>query len=153
MSSQRILFTCSSGGHLEEILQLQKIIAKSNSYLFTETNQKDLKDFGKVYTVNQINRKEKNFFINFIKLFFLSRKIIKKIRPSVIVSTGALVTVPMCIIGKFMHIKIIYIESFARIDKPSLTGKIMYKFADVFVVQWKDLLKYFPKAKFWGGIF
>lgn len=153
MSLPRILFTCSSGGHLEELLQLQEIIMENESYLFTEKNQKKLKEFKKVYTVKQINRKEKRFGLNFLKLFFLSYKIIKEIQPSIIISTGALVTVPICIIGKMNHIKIIYIESFARIDKPSLTGKIMYKFADIFIVQWKDLLKYFPKAKFWGGIF
>ena len=35
----RILFTCSSGGHLEELLQLKKIIKENESYLLTEANQ------------------------------------------------------------------------------------------------------------------
>lgn len=91
--------------------------------------------------------------MHFLKLFFISSKIYKKIKPDTIISTGALVTVPICIIGKLHHKKIIYIESFARINSPSLTGKIMYKFADEFIVQWEDMLKYFPKAHYWGGIF
>ena len=49
--------------------------------------------------------------------------------------------------------KIIYIESFARCNKPSLTGKIMYKFADIFIVQWEEMLEFFPKAMYGGGIF
>lgn len=153
MKPKTILFTCSSGGHLEELLQLREIIIQNNSYLFTEKNQRKLRDFKKVYIVDQINRKEKNFLLKFLKLFILSYKVIKNVKPAMIISTGALVTVPISMIGKMMHIKIIYIESFARIEEPSLTGKIMYKFADVFIVQWKELLKYFPKAKFWGGIF
>lgn len=149
----KILFTCSSGGHLEELLQLRKLIDKNESYLLTENNQIHDDLFIKIFKVNQINRKEKFFIFHFFKLFFKSAKIYKKIKPEVIISTGALVTVPVCFIGKLCHCKIVYIESFARIYKPSLTGKIMYKFADVFIVQWPELLSFFPKAKYFGGIF
>jgi len=76
-----------------------------------------------------------------------------KERPSCIISTGALATYPICIIGFIMRIKIIYIESFARVDSPSLTGKLMYKFADLFIVQWEEMLEVYPKAKYGGGIF
>lgn len=50
-------------------------------------------------------------------------------------------------------IHIIYIESFARVDEASLTGKLMYPLADLFLVQWEDMLKVFPKAIYAGGIF
>ncbi|TSO25674.1 PssD/Cps14F family polysaccharide biosynthesis glycosyltransferase [Lactobacillus sp. LL6] len=149
----KILFTSSSGGHLEELLQLNSIIIDNESYILTEKNKKNLSKFKKVFLLNQINRKEKSFFMHFLKLFFISSKIYRRIKPDTIISTGALVTVPICIIGKLHHKKIIYIESFARINTPSLTGKIMYKFADEFIVQWEDMLKYFPKAHYWGGIF
>lgn len=149
----KILFTSSSGGHLEELLQLNSIIIDNESYILTERNEKNLSKFKENFLLNQINRKEKSFFIHFLKLFFISSKIYKRIKPDVIISTGALVTVPICIIGKLHHKRIIYIESFARVNSPSLTGKIMYKFADEFIVQWKDMLKYFPKAHYWGGIF
>ena len=52
-----------------------------------------------------------------------------------------------------MRKKIIYIESFARVDNASLTGKLFYKIADVFIVQWEELLKIYPKAIYGGGIF
>lgn len=149
----KILFTCSSGGHLTELLQLKKIIIQNKSYLLTETNQLHNNLFEKVFKVQQINRKEKYFLFYFVKLFLKSRKIYNDVNPEVIISTGALVTVPICILAKLHHKKIIYIESFARIYNPSLTGKIMYKVADEFIVQWPELLKYYPKAKYFGGIF
>lgn len=149
----KILFTCSSGGHLEELLQLKEIIKNNTSYILTEKNQKELLFFKKKIIVKQINRKEKNFYLHLISLTLKSIKVLKRLKPDIIISTGALVTVPVCIVGKLMHIKIIYIESFARIYKPSLTGKIMYKFADVFIIQWPELKKYFPRAKYLGGIF
>ena len=101
----------------------------------------------------QINRKEKRFLIHFIKLFLTAYKIMMTERPDIIISTGALVTVPICLLGKMVGSKVIYIESFARITTPSLTGKIMYHFADVFIIQWPGLKGRFPKAKYLGGVF
>ena len=88
----------------------------------------------------------------FLKLFSDAGKIIEKEKPDVIITTGALLSFPFCFIGRKKS-KIIYIESFARVNNKSLTGKLIYPFADLFIVQWKSMLKYYPKAKYTGGIF
>ena len=106
-----------------------------------------------VYFVPQINRKEKGFMLHFVKLFFKVSKILKVEKPDYIISTGALATFPVCVIGKLRGVKIIYIESFARVDDASMTGKLMYPIADLFLVQWEEMLKIFPKAIYAGGIF
>lgn len=151
----KILFTASSGGHLSELTQLKKIILNNTSFLLTEKSE-ELSDsyiYQRVFYTNPINRKEKLFIIKFIKLFFKSIILYLKVKPDIVISTGALATVPICLISKMFNKKIIYIESFARIYDPSLTGKIMYRFADVFIIQWKELKKFYPKAKYFGGIF
>lgn len=73
--------------------------------------------------------------------------------PDIVISTGALSTVPACFIAKLKKKKLIYIESFAKTRSPSLTGRIVYRFADLFIVQWSPLLKFYPKAHYFGGIF
>lgn len=151
----KILFTASSGGHLSELTQLKKIILNNTSFLLTEKSE-ELSDsyiYQRVFYTNPINRKEKLFIIKFIKLFFQSMILYLKVKPDIVISTGALATFPICLISKMFNKKIIYIESFARIYDPSLTGKIMYRFADVFIIQWKELKKFYPKAKYFGGIF
>ncbi|GMM58370.1 N-acetylglucosaminyldiphosphodolichol N-acetylglucosaminyltransferase anchoring subunit [Maudiozyma humilis] len=45
---------------------------------------------------------------------------------------------------------IVYVESLARISTLSLTGKILYWLADLFVVQWEELLPALPRAKYYG---
>lgn len=60
---------------------------------------------------------------------------------------------PFCLAAKKMKKKIIYIESFARINELSLTGKMVYRMADEFIVQWPSLQKKYKKAKCFGGIF
>lgn len=148
----KILFTSSSGGHLEELLQLSKLIDKE-SVIVTEGKPSIEPKFKKKYFVKQLNRKENHFFLSFILLSIHEFHILRIEKPDIIISTGALVTVPICIFAKLMRKKVIYIESFARITTPSLTGKILYHFADLFVVQWKELLDVYPKAKYFGGIF
>ncbi len=150
----KICFVSSSGGHWEELLCLRKIISENASFFVTEKGSQadDFKGY-KLYTFPQINRKEKGFIKEFFHLFVESKKILNSEKPDVIITTGALLSYPFCLIGKLNKSKIIYIESFARVNKKSLTGRLVYPFADLFIVQWKSMLKYYPNAKYTGGVF
>ena len=90
---------------------------------------------------------------HFFRLFVEADKILKAEKPDVILSTGALVAYPFCLLGKLRGAKVVYIESFARVYNRSLTGRLVYPFADLFLVQWESLLSCYPKAKYVGGIF
>lgn len=150
----KVCFAASSGGHLEEIACLRKIEKNYDTFLITEKGKFDeVKFTDKIYYLKQINRKEFFFIFKFLIIFLKSFFIVFKENPNFIISTGALATIPVCLIGKIMGKKVIYIESFARIDKPSMTGKIIYKFADLFIVQWEEMLDYYPEAIYGGGIF
>ncbi len=134
---------------------LKKIADENNSFFVTEeggqVNDADLN--GKFYCVTQINRREKHFIKHFIALFHKAFNILKKEKPDAIITTGALAAFPFCLIGKLMRKKVIYIETFARVNGKSLTGRLVYPFADIFLVQWKEMLKCYPKAIYVGGIF
>jgi UDP-N-acetylglucosamine:LPS N-acetylglucosamine transferase len=152
--SKKICFAASSGGHLEEISQLREIRDENDCFLLTEENHfNELHFCEQVFYVPQINRTEKGFLFHFIKLFLESAKILKKEKPDCIISTGALMTFPICVLGKFTGRKIIYIESFARVDGLSLTGKLMKRVADLYIVQWEELVQYVPGSTYGGGIF
>jgi UDP-N-acetylglucosamine:LPS N-acetylglucosamine transferase len=72
-------------------------------------------------------------------------------RPDVVISTGAGIAIPtMLICKKLLGTKIIYIESAACVEKASKTGSFMYKYADLFLVQWPDMLQYYEKAIYAG---
>ena len=88
--------------------------------------------------------------------FFLCLKTVYlylKIRPKVIVTTGTHTAGPMCIIGKIFGSKIVYIETFANTSTKTATGKLLYPIADLFIVQWEEMLKLYPKAVYGGRIF
>jgi len=152
--AKKVCFVASSGGHLEEISRLREIESKYDSFLVTEKSDFEVKNFcEKKYLIYQMNRRELLFLPKFIWLFFVAWRLLYREKPDFIITTGALAAYPFCIIGKYMGMKIIYIESFARVYHPSLTGKLLYNFADLFVVQWEDMLELYPKSVLGGGIF
>ena len=90
---------------------------------------------------------------NLIKNTFLAIRVLLKEKPDLIISSGAAVAVPFFYIGKILGAKLIYIEVFDRIDKPTVTGKLVYPIADKFIVQWEEQKKVYPKAINLGSIF
>ena len=100
-----------------------------------------------------MNRRQLAFCPKFLILFIKAFCILLKERPDFIITTGALIAYPFCVIGKLMGVKIVYVESFARVKRPSLTGRLLYDYSDLFIVQWEDMLKLYPKSVLGGGIF
>ncbi|WP_293982736.1 PssD/Cps14F family polysaccharide biosynthesis glycosyltransferase [uncultured Clostridium sp.] len=150
----KICFISSSGGHFEQLMMLKPLMDKYKSFIVTEkTNYKVSGGNRTIYYLDQVNRNEKLFVLKMIKNSLKTLKIFIKEKPDVIITTGVLSAIPMCIIGKIFRKKLIYIESFAKVNTPTLTGKLIYKFADQFYVQWRDMLKIYPEAIYRGGIY
>lgn len=150
---KKVCFTASSGGHFEQLSMLSPLMKQYKSFIITEKTDYKINLKEQIYYVEQINRREKLFLIKLIKLFIMSFKIFFKENPDVIISLGALSTFPICLIGKVFGKKVIFIESFAKVNSPTLTGKLVYKFADLFIVQWEDLKNIYPNSTYGGGIY
>ena len=149
-----ILLTASSGGHLEEIANLDLLGELYEVMLLTEKTNCDISSwYNKVYYVPQVNRKELKCLLKLITNAFISLRVLLRHKPTAVISTGALATIPVCLLAKLMRIKVIYIESFARMDSPSRTGRLMYKIADKTIVQWEAVRKFYPNAIYGGSIF
>lgn len=150
------MFIASTGGHLAEILKVKKLFKKYSYILVTEKNSISI-NLQNEYNIEFLKLGNKVNIIKYIPVCFVnifkSLYLYFKYRPKVIYTTGAHTCVPLCIIGHFFKTKIIFIEVFDRIDNPSLTARIVYKFSDVFIVQHKEMLKVFPKAKYIGGVY
>lgn len=150
----KICFAASSGGHYEQLLMLKPLMEKYDSFVVTEeTIYKTKIKNEKMYYLYQVNRKEKIFFMRMIVNAIKSLRIFIAEKPDVVICTGVLAMIPMCFLVKIVGKKLIYIESFAKVTSATKTGKLMYKFADQFYVQWKPMLEIYPKAIYLGGIY
>ena len=89
------------------------------------------------------------FPLNIIKSFYL----FLKINPQVIVTTGAHTAVPMCYIAKLFKRKVIFIETLARVKSKSLSGKLINRIADLFLVQNEELLEIYENSIYKGELY
>lgn len=153
---KRVMFISSVGGHLTQLLELKSMFKDYDYVLITEKTEvtKDMK--GK-YNMNYLLYGSREYLLSYI--FKFSFNVLKsfylffKYRPNVIITTGAHTAVPMCYIGRLFGKKIIFIESYAKRTSPTLSGRLVYPIATTFVVQWETMLEFYPKAKYWGGIY
>lgn len=150
----KICFAASTGGHFEQLMMLRPLMEKHDSFILTEkTDYSVAKDTDRIYYLAQVNRKEKSWLFAMLANAFRSLGIFLKERPDAIICTGVLATIPMCLLCRLLGKQLIYIESFAKVTSPTETGKLMYKFAHRFYVQWESMLEIYPNAIYLGGIY
>ena len=148
----KVCLVGSSGGHLTHLYMLKPFWENKERFwvTFDKEDAKSLLENEKMYPCYYpTNRNIKNLIRN----TFLAIKILKKEKPDLIISSGAAVAVPFFWLGKLRGAKLIYIEVFDRVNKSTLTGKLVYPITDLFVVQWEEMKKVYPKAINLGSIF
>lgn len=154
---KKVLFISSVGGHLTQLLELQKLFDSYNYVIVTEKTDVTVDMKKKFKKVKFLKYGSREYLFSYFFIFgfnvFKSFLLFLKYRPQVIVTTGTHTAVPMCYIAKFFRRKIIYIESYAKRLSPTLAGKIIYPIADEFIIQWETLYEFYPKAKFYGTIY
>lgn len=156
----KICLECAEGGHLDEMLCIMDAFKGHELFFVTTkapTTEKLVENYDVYYVRRQYNTQSK-WAIYLRELILMNILIIYSIyilileHPNVIISTGGGATIPLCYVGKLMNKRIIYIESIARISKPSITGRILYPISDIFLVQWESMLKFYRRAQYWGKV-
>jgi len=136
---------CSAGGHLA---QAQAIV---------EEFRGDYDIFFVTYRLPHLGRGIGNYRTRFVTnphvhyplyLINLIQSLFVMIceRPDAIISTGSGVTIFPCLAAKLLGAKFIFVESGSRVVSPSRTGRLLYRFADLFLVQWPAMIEFYPKA-------
>lgn len=150
---KKLCFAASSGGHYEQLMMLKSLMEKNDSCIVTEKTSYNAKTDIRTYYMLQVNRRELLFLPKMIVNTFRAARILRKEKPDAVICTGVLAMIPLCFLGKMTGRKLIYLESFAKVTSATLSGKLLYKYADRFYVQWESMLEIFPKAVYKGGIY
>lgn len=155
---KKVLFISSTGGHLTEMMRLEKMFSDYDFRIITEKTPSSVflkKKYGDQLSYLVYGTKDHILTYPFKLLVncFKSLYYYFCFRPQYIITTGAHTAGPICCIGKLFGSKIIYIESFANIHTKTITGRLIYHFADLFIVQWKSMLKLYPRSIYGGWIY
>jgi len=156
----KVLVVLGSGGHTAQMLRLVELLGDRFEYEY-------LVGVGDELSLNKVKRRGEVFYAHkarshgdnpavvafkMMRLFWESFRIFRKAKPTAVISAGPGLAVPISIVAKIFGKKVIFIESWSRVSKASSSGRIIYRFADLFFIQWPDLKKAYPKAIYKGRL-
>lgn len=143
-TSTRVLFVCSSGGHLDQLLALlpqpEGVDIAIATFLKPDAASKisGMRSYGLYWPTN---RSVKALLINLKRAF----SVLRRERPEIIVSSGAAAAVPFFFVGKlFFDTKNVFIECFDRVDNATMTARLTKPVTDLYVCQWDTQLTDYP---------
>ena len=152
----KICYAASSGGHLAEVMKIKASLEEKGyaGFVITEkTGFSAEEGAGPFYYLLQVNRRQKSCLLRLTANAFRSLSILAKEKPDIVICTGALAVIPVCLLAKISGKKLVFVESSAAIQEPTRTGRFLYRYADRFYIQWESLEKYYPDARYLGGIY
>ncbi len=132
-----VLAIASAGGHWQQLMQIVEAFNDANLVL-ASTNP----DLGKIYgfeNVVYLSDYNKDNLPKVLAGLWQTFRIVRKIRPDLVVSTGA---APGLLCLFWAHVagaRTIWIDSIANSQKLSLSGQLATRFADVVLTQWQHL--------------
>ena len=147
-----ILLVCSTGGHLLQLVALRDVWGDASRawVTFDKSDARSLLRDERVYFARgPTNRNLPNLARNIL----LAPRIVRALRPRVVLTTGAGVAVPFAWAARLFGARVVYLESFTRIDSVSLSCRLIAPVADRVYVQWPELLERLPRARFAGNVF
>ncbi|GAX20131.1 beta-1,4-N-acetylglucosaminyltransferase [Fistulifera solaris] len=160
----KTLVILGSGGHTTEMLQLTKQLNRS-FYAPVEycrattdtTSVMRLPDrLAVVHTIPRAREVGQSYVTSLFSTIYAqwhAMFLIAKIRPGLILCNGPGTVLPLCVAALFWRVvgwcpgQIVFVESYCRVQTLSLTGKLLYFWADLFVVHWEELHRQYPRSK------
>lgn len=153
LSKTKICIPSSSGGHLTHMWLLRPIWSQAADRFWVTFDKEDANSLLEGECVYHCCYPTNRNIPNLVRNTVLAVKVLFKERPDLIVSSGAAVAVPFFLVGKLLGAKCVYVEVFDRVDKSTLTGRLLNGVADIFVVQWPEQLQVYKRAVNLGSIF
>jgi UDP-N-acetylglucosamine:LPS N-acetylglucosamine transferase len=151
MVKLKVCLAASGGGHLTELLKLSSCWGHHEIFFITTVPvvQGNLGELGDVHIVGECNRRCPIHLIIVLSRCF---KIILKEKPDVVISTGAAAGCLLCLLGKMLGAKVIWIDSITNIERLSLSGRMVRYISDLFLVQWPELADRYKKVEYIGAV-
>ena len=89
---------------------------------------------------------------NLLRNLRLAWRLLRRERPDVVVSCGAAVAFPFFLAARVLGIRTVYVEVYDRIELPTMTGRLCYPITSLFLLQWREQQRFYPRGRLIGGL-
>lgn len=134
---KRVLAIASGGGHWVQLLRLRPAFADQRvTYVTVRDSYRSDVAGAPFMVVNDATRWDK---IGLVKMALRLCWVMLKVRPQVVISTGAAPGYFAIRLGRLLGARTIWIDSIANVEAMSMTGMLVRKHADLWLTQWPHL--------------
>jgi beta-1,4-N-acetylglucosaminyltransferase len=154
-----VVLTCSGGGHLLQLLALRGSWQDfSHAWIVegTPDARSLLRDEQVVFAYGPMHRDLSNgphrILLAWLRNLHLAWRLLGQVRPKVVLTTGASTAVPFAWVGRLRGARVVYVESVTRIEKPSVSCRLIAPVADRVFVQWPELIPAVRGARYAGTV-
>jgi beta-1,4-N-acetylglucosaminyltransferase len=148
---RKLVLVCSSGGHLLQLHQLRPWW-EQHERLWVTFQTADavslLAGEETAWAHHPTTRNARNALRNLM----LAWRVLRRFRPDAVVSTGAGVAFPFFVASRLLGITTVYIEVYDRIDVPTLTGRLCERLSTLFLLQWPEQKRFYPRGEVIGPL-
>ena len=153
LSKAKVCIPTSSGGHLTHMRMLMPVLVGACDCFWVTFDKEDANSALAGERVYHCFFPTNRNVVNTVRNTLLAIRVLRHERPDLIISSGAAIAVPFFLVGKLLGVKTVYIEVFDRMDAPTLTGRLVRRFTDLFIVQWPEMTRVYPGSIDLGSIF
>lgn len=150
MKKKKILAVASMGGHWIQLLRITRCLENEYDVVYCSTNEKygTMAGGHDFYVTEDFNRKN---IWRLLPAFVRQYRMLGKIRPDVLLTTGAAPGLAFLLAARLRGIRTIWIDSIANVDRMSQSGKIATRIASRTYTQWPSLAG--DKVMYAGNVF
>ena len=147
----KAVLVASSGGHLLQLHRLQPWWERLERVWVT-FDKPDSRSLLADEDVRWEYHPTTRSAVNLVRNLGLAWRLLRAYRPDIVVSTGAGVAFPFFVVARLLGIKTVYVEVYDRIDVPTLTGRLCYPLASLFLLQWETQRRFYPRGQVIGRL-
>lgn len=155
----KTLCIVSGGGHLEEAVECFEAFARTEQVVVVYRHKGEMASFthplvSRVRLVSLYGAKGWRLYLSLVVNLFEFLWIFLRERPDILFSTGSEIAIGPFVMGKiFWRTKNVYVETVTRIRECTKTAHWVYRWSDLFLVQWPQQVSMFgPKARYEGRV-
>lgn len=136
-AGRRILAAASTGGHWEQLMLLAPAFeGGAVTFACTDPRQAEGRDLPGFVALSDYNQNQPLRLLRGLGETF---RIVRRLRPDVVISTGAAPGLLCLLWGRVFGARTIWIDSIANSERLSLSGRLARKFCHVTLTQWEHL--------------
>lgn len=146
-----VLLVSTQGGHLAQLLAMRGWWS-AHERVWVCPDTADVRDkLADEHVVTSYSPTTRNV-PNLLRNLVLAWRVLRRERPSLVVSAGAGVAVPFFVLAWAMRVPTAFIEVYDRIDTATMTGRLCGPFTTVRIAQWESQLEVYPDARLVGPL-